>query len=1727
MPYRQPILRLASIAFTTAVALLTVPAHAVADDFIWIEGEAYSAVAPAGHKVEINDGGRSTYLSGGKWLELKVDAGKVAAEVPDTGIALTYSVNIAKAGEYQIWDRVGFEKVRSPFDWRIDGGVWTTVKPADDTVDVEELNTWNPLGWLPLGKQPLTAGAHKLEFRLTRAKDDKGQDAQVLYTSDALVFAAAPFHPNGPLKPWETSWQDDRDKSAASQVFTAAPQKDADQTSTPLSGVWQIAPDDEMIVDDRLGPIKELPDLTQFVWRGIPVPSDRNDALPEMSYVHRYYLRTRLDIPASLAGRSLRLHFPAINMIATAFVNGKQVGWTKNPFSDWDVDITNTAKVGQVNEIVVGIKDSFYALAGGDNVKHPQYLPFSFWHYNAWSQADMPVLGHHETGILRTPSLIAGGSAYTYDVFAKPSVSAKTLGLDVTIHNPGTQPIAVQVSNAVEPLGGGNPEKTFAPKSVTVPAGQDTVVSLSEPWEKPRLWWPDDPHQYEVVTTLSVDGKPIDRRRTKFGFREWAWNGPNFMLNGIPFHGRADLAAYGQATEEAVALWRKHGQTMQRLWGEGKFSGLVASDSAVVAAGGIVNDRMDPDQALDFYDSHGVVTRRTSFFDGEGADGLYDMNRAALWDNYRTALAAWIKSQRNHPSIFCWSLENEITFINGHVFGQDEITTREHRKTAQIVDALDPTRPYMVDGGNALLDESFPVYGGHYMEPPFNSLPEGAYDRAAMAHRQVWPITKAKPILFGEAFFAGGTEQGDLATIGGEAAFAGKSEAHPAMGLIARMLSEGYRWNDISFQYWFGGESDIHYAAWQPTAVICRDYDWTFGSGQSVKRTLGIFNDTRDTSPITLNWTLTLGGKTVATKSADYTVAPGTKKVIEITLPMPTLAPSLRGGVGEGTRQEGSFSLQLLRAGKTVFTDTKAVSVLNTQAKLPLAPASARLTAQGTAARSGIAVFDPAGTVIPFLKAHGVSATMLTSLNALPETAKVLIVGKDALDPTTSTSSRLAAWASEGRAVIVLEQKNPLRYQGLPGAMDTDTNHGSMAFIEDPDSPLVAGLQQKDFATWSGDGYVYRNAYVKPASGGKSVIECDNRLADSALVQMPSGKGILLLSQLEIGEKLPTSPVAQQILLNMVRYAAGYKLVFKPATLVAAQNSPLTKALTTTGLQYTLSTDSIAAISGASVSHLQPFPSGGESEERAGVGRIAIIDATPTNLHALSVAPAKLDAFTKGGGWLILNNVTPEGLADYNKIVGWNHIMRPFKQEKVGWPNIRNPLTSGLATANIVMGSGKQIFGWSSGQYPDTDAYSYVVDLDDVAPFAHSTYFAWDNAVNNYTMNDGFWPLIMNFAAPKEGKPYEIPITLARPEKITQLTWASDTNYEGATKINVLVNGKTLTFDTQPTNDIQSFTLDTGGPASNLTIQIAEWQHDPAKRSGDGQELLGVDNIWLKAERPAAYYKTVKPMLNIGALVEYPKGNGGIVLCNVKFQDAEANPENAGKKQAIVAAILRNLGAPFSGGKSVIAGANLTYAPLDLSHQANQFTSDRGWFGDKQFSFADLPSGKQSMAGVPYNIYSFTTSPVPTAIMLGGNGIPGNLPDAVRGIPVNRKADALFFLQTARIDSERNDDDRRNKREFEIARYVVHYAGGQSVTIPIRQDFDVAAYKQKTVTPLPGAQIAWSKPYAGTDQTAVAYSMQWNNPHPDLLIESIDLEKGKDPWRGVPALLAITAAVSR
>jgi beta-galactosidase len=105
-----------------------------------------------------------------------------------------------------------------------------------------------------------------------------------------------------------------------------------------------------------------------------------------------------------------------------------------------------------------------------------------------------------------------------------------------------------------------------------------------------------------------------------------------------------------------------------------------------------------------------------------------------------------------------------------------------------------------------------------------------------------------------------------------------------------------------------------------------------------------------------------------------------------------------------------------------------------------------------------------------------------------------------------------------------------------------------------------------------------------------------------------------------------------------------------------------------------------------------------------------------------------------------------------------------------------------------------------------------------------------------------------------------------------------------------------------------------------------------------------------------------------------------------------------------------------------------------------------------------------------------------------------------------------------------DDREREEKRHFELCKYVIHYADGQTVEVPVFAEVDIDHFQQKEPKSIPGAQLAWTGRFEGSDESAVLYAKQWNNPRPGVELRSVDMLYGKDKDRGVPALIAITAA---
>ncbi len=1709
-----------------------------AADFAWIEGESPTVKPtlpeglPAG-SVKYGDAwGLSRIMSDGKLLHVNLGDGDVAKHVAE-GLTFGYDLTV-KAGRQEVWARIGYEFVRSPIRWRAGDGAWQDYGTERVTSDVQAIQTWNELAWARLGEIEAKAGTVRIELQWPRSekKDgDKVKVERILGMLDAICVAApGVFRPSGKLKPGEAEAVD-------APVFKLPEATSAERSAVALTGTWQMADWEEAVEvapgrnpEGRLEGVAALPKLDELRWFAYQVPGDRNAQHPERVYQHRVVARCRVDVPKGHAGRSFHLDIERFNTIATVFVNGVNCGWTKDHSTAWQVDLSKGIKAGQVNEIAVVFKDRYYSLdgarAGARGWIGQRNVPNGFLSDNqgVCGMHDLAVAADPTLGITEPATLVSTGAAYVADAFVKTSVKDKRIAVETTIVNPGAaRTVSVELAAwRWSPEGADkNVPKKLPPMQVQLAAGETKTVEIADAWADARLWWPDDVNLYDLVATVSDGGKAIDVSRTRFGFREWSWDSHVFKLNGVKWQIYGDIDT-NYDPKAMVEQRKKSGQNTLRLWTNGGLKGMTR------------------EQTLAYCDENGLIVRSSGTFDGQVANyggGLSEevvvdgkqvrRAKASLMANWKSHLAAWVKAERNHPSISIWSVENEVTYINSCNLGQaDAFEPAASDAIRNVVMQVDPTRPAMVDGGNALRDESLPVNGGHYTEMynlHWRDLPDASYTRdhwytPEHKSRNMWRYVPDRPIFKGEVFFANGYGTEQFATIGGEKCFIGIGEVGDGMRRLGQIFNEGWRWAEVSaWQHWLGGGYGRYWNGWQPVAVLCRQWDTTFGPGQAVERTLKVFNNTSKGGPISVTWELQIDGKKVGGESKEITLAPGTEQewAIRFTVPQVKAATA------------GKLVLSASRNGAPVYRDERDLRIL-----VPALVAKPGLKA------SELVVFDPKGPLAAHLTARGIPFTAAKTIDDIPAGAKVLVIGADAVPLERATDPLWYDRAVRGLKILVLDQRYPLRYRALPAdiePLDEEPSvwarmqakaanvepelRGRYGFMEDLSHPVFTGLVQEDFFTWGADHIVYRNPYRKGSTGYRSLFQCEQGLAGTAMAECQAGDGLMLLSQLAIGEKLATSAVAQQVFAQLLNYTAAYAPVRRTVSVVAGPAiAGLVKDL---GVQQQAVADPLAAIA---------------------KDGIAVVEATPANLKALAGKAEAVRSWCAKGNWLMLWGVTPEGLADYNTIVRASHVLRPFSTERVLISVPSDALTAGLTLRDVVMDTGKNMYGWMALKRPDADAFSWIVDHTEVAPFCEfpsPTAMGkgsdtdpgadhWPrNMVNGFTSADNWsfcYTIIMD-----RGQKLKWTVTLPREEEVVALKVQPSRIYHPITRMN-------LYFDEDPTPVAVDLRADpvpqevTFAPhkARKVTMEVAQW----AER-GDAN-IVVIDNLWMTVKRSDEYLKRVKPLLNVGGLVRYDEGKGGIVLNQIKLIEREVNPINAEKKRTITRTILANLGAVFAGQKTVVAGSQLKYETVALPVEqctayVNRDKQPSWWDGPTDMS--GLPVGEQALAGVRFFLPTFTTSPVPTAFMLRGRG--GKVKqDRIDKLAIGRKADALFMLHTHndRGDLARHMHWMKERRSHgqdpgdvpAVLTYVVRYADGSTIDVPVRWNRDIGNWLQKTPSGLPNAAVGWAGP-AAEGQQPVVWVMQWTNPKPELEIASIDLVAGEEKW-GSAAVFAITTA---
>ena len=432
--------------------------------------------------------------------------------------------------------------------------------------------------------------------------------------------------------------------SALLSAFLLAVTVSVAQRRTFIDNDWEFARDGQPAV------VVDLPH--DWSIQGVPAADEPagNDGgyYPTGKGEYRKVLRLK----TKAADRCYALYFEGVYMNAEVIVNGVSTGVQHYGYSSFLRDVTELLREGD-NEVVVRVDNSKQKncrwYTGSGIYRHVWLIETADVHFKHWGTfVTTPVVAQNDTSKVNVQAVVV-------------NESDRDRVLDMCFKI--TQD---------ESIGGGF--SSMHSHTVRVKPHEELEVSHLFDVPHAHLWSPDTPHLYHAMLTISENNKPIDVTTQTFGIRSIAFNSEQgFLLNGRPIklnggclhhdNGILGAAAFDRAEERKAELMKAAG-----------FNAVRTSHN-------------HPSEAfLAACDRIGLLVIDEAFDGWRSAKTPYDYS--TLIDRYwQDDLAALVLRDRNHPSIFAWSVGNEV------IERKEIQVVTTARKLARLCRELDPTRP--------------------------------------------------------------------------------------------------------------------------------------------------------------------------------------------------------------------------------------------------------------------------------------------------------------------------------------------------------------------------------------------------------------------------------------------------------------------------------------------------------------------------------------------------------------------------------------------------------------------------------------------------------------------------------------------------------------------------------------------------------------------------------------------------------------------------------------------------------------------------------------------------------------------------------------------------------------------------------------------------------------------------------------------------------------------------
>ncbi|MBF0759883.1 glycoside hydrolase family 2 protein [Dysgonomonas mossii] len=380
-------------------------------------------------------------------------------------------------------------------------------------------------------------------------------------------------------------------------------------------------------------------------------------------------------------GKNVYIDFDGIYWNSKVWINGHLLGERPNGYISFRYDLTPYIKVGERNVIAVRV----------DNSKQPN----SRWYSGS--------------GIYRNVMLVTTNALHvdlwgTYVTTPTVTKDNAEIKIETNIKNSSDLSQTFELYSILIDKDG--KEIAGINNSESVGVGENISMNQSLKVSNPILWSIDNPYLYKIVTRIEQNGKLVDEYETPLGIRYFSFdpnkgfflNGESVKIKGVCNHhdlGFLGAAVNTRAIERQLEILKEMG-----------CNGIRTSHNPPAP------------ELLDLCDKMGFIVMDEAFDMWRKKKSPYDYSQYfPEW--HERDLTDLILRDRNHPSIFMWSIGNEILEQWSHInadtldlqqanmvlnfantLNKKDIDAKELHvnslltiKLADIAKKLDPTRP--------------------------------------------------------------------------------------------------------------------------------------------------------------------------------------------------------------------------------------------------------------------------------------------------------------------------------------------------------------------------------------------------------------------------------------------------------------------------------------------------------------------------------------------------------------------------------------------------------------------------------------------------------------------------------------------------------------------------------------------------------------------------------------------------------------------------------------------------------------------------------------------------------------------------------------------------------------------------------------------------------------------------------------------------------------------------